>query len=409
MENTDVRIFFNEPLHKYTDNLGNEYISTTTLLHAYQPKFNKAYWLEKKANELGISKKTLEKQWQTITDEACVRGSKVHGGLEDGIKGASQFAGAVKYLSQYKDEGEMITVYDIPTMNAEYKLLDKGKRLGRFISNYRQSFFEPDKRNQEIVFSYKPLPWAKKTIYKLIEDITISMKSIDHLKMPRLIINDYPVVLSEKEFEIYDAIRQNFVLEFEDKDITIANAGVLSSKLLQIANGGIYKNDGTFEWIHDKKLDALEDVIEASNGQPILVAYWFKSDLERIENRLKKIKDKTDISFEILDKPESIEKWNRGEISVGLIHPQSAGHGLNLQEGGNVLVWFSLTWSLELYQQTIGRLYRQGQKASSVVVIRIIGSGTIDEDVIKALDKKERTQDALIKAVKAHVKGGNRQ
>lgn len=292
---------------------------------------------------------------------------------------------------------------------AEYKLLDKGKRLGRFISNYRQSFFEPDKRNQEIVFSYKPLPWAKKAIYKLIEDITISMKSIDHLKMPSLIINDYPVVLSEKEFEIYDAIRQNFVLEFEDKDITIANAGVLSSKLLQIANGGIYKNDGTFEWIHDKKLDALEDIIEASNGKPILVAYWFKSDLERIKNRLKKIKDKTDISFEILDKPESIEKWNKGEISVGLIHPQSAGHGLNLQEGGNVLVWFSLTWSLELYQQTIGRLYRQGQKASSVVVIRIIGSGTIDEDVIKTLDKKERTQDALIEAVKAHVKRGNRQ
>ena len=183
----------------------------------------------------------------------------------------------------------------------------------------------------------------------------------------------------------------------------------ISPLLIQIANGGIYKNDGAFEWIHDKKLDALEDVIEASNGQPILVAYWFKSDLERIENRLKKIKDKTDISFEILDKPESIEKWNKGEISVGLIHPQSAGHGLNLQEGGNVLVWFSLTWSLELYQQTIGRLYRQGQKASSVVVIRIIGSGTIDEDVIKALDKKERTQDALIEAVKAHVKGGNRQ
>ena len=149
--------------------------------------------------------------------------------------------------------------------------------------------------------------------------------------------------------------------------------------------------------IHDKKLDALEDIIEASNGKPILVAYWFKSDLERIENRLKKIRDKTDISFEILDEPESIEKWNKGEISVGLIHPQSAGHGLNLQEGGNVLVWFSLTWSLELYQQTIGRLYRQGQKAISVVVIRIIGSGTIDDDVIKALDKKERTQDARIR------------
>ena len=137
MENTDVRIFFNEPLHKYTDNLGNEYISTTTLLHAYQPKFNKAYWLEKKANELGISKKTLEKQWQTITDEACARGSKIHGGLEDGIKGASQFAGAVKYLSQYKDEGEMITVYDIPTMNAEYKLLDIDEFIDRTNNKYK--------------------------------------------------------------------------------------------------------------------------------------------------------------------------------------------------------------------------------------------------------------------------------
>ena len=290
---------------------------------------------------------------------------------------------------------------------AEYRLLDLGKRLGRFITHYRETYFVPDKRNQEIVFSYKPKLGAEEEIYRQIGDITISMKAIDHLPMPELIINDYKVELDSKERKQYESLANNLVLELGDEDITVANAGVLSNKLIQMASGSLYHDEShNFVEIHNKKLDALEDLIEGANGEPLLVAYWFKSDLERIIKRLKKIKDKTDISFEVLDKPEAIEKWNKGEINVGLIHPQSAGHGLNLQEGGHQLIWFSLTWSLELYQQTIGRLYRQGQRSKSVVVTRIVAKDTIDENVIRALDKKERTQDALIEAVKAHVKGG---
>lgn len=290
---------------------------------------------------------------------------------------------------------------------AEYRLLDLGKRLGRFITHYRETYFIPDKRNQEIVFSYKPKLGAEEEIYRQIEDITISMKAIDHLPMPKLIVNDYKVELESKERKQYESLANNLVLELGDEDITVANAGVLSNKLIQMANGSLYYDEEqNFVEIHDKKLDALEDLIEGASGKPLLVAYWFKSDLERIIKRLEKIKDKTDISFEVLDKSDAIEKWNKGEISVGLIHPQSAGHGLNLQDGGHQLIWFSLTWSLELYQQTIGRLYRQGQKSKSVVVTRIVAKDTIDEDVIRALDKKERTQDALIEAVKAHVKGG---
>ena len=292
---------------------------------------------------------------------------------------------------------------------AEYRLLDLGKRLGRFITHYRETYFVPDKRNQEIVFSYKPKLGAEEEIYRKIEDITISMKAIDHLQMPKLIVNDYKVELDAKEREQYESLSKTLVLELGDEDITVANAGVLSNKLLQMASGSLYFEDHSFVEIHDKKLDALEDLIEGANGESLLVAYWFKSDLERIIKRLQRIKEKTDISFEVLDKPSVIEKWNKGEINVGLIHPQSAGHGLNLQEGGHQLIWFSLTWSLELYQQTIGRLYRQGQTSKSVVITRIVAKDTIDEDVIKALDKKERTQDALIEAVKAHVKGGNRQ
>ena len=274
-------------------------------------------------------------------------------------------------------------------------------------THYRETYFVPDKRNQEIVFSYKPKLGAEEEIYKKIEDITISMKAIDHLPMQKLIINDYKVELDGKERKQYESLANNLVLELGDEDITVANAGVLSNKLIQMASGSLYYDENhNFVEIHEKKLAALEDLIEGANGEPLLVAYWFKSDLERIVKRLRKIKDKADISFEVLDKSEAIEKWNNCEINVGLIHPQSAGHGLNLQEGGHQLIWFSLTWSLELYQQTIGRLYRQGQKSKLVVVTRIVTKDTIDEDVIRALDKKERTQDALIEAVKAHVKGG---
>ena len=282
---------------------------------------------------------------------------------------------------------------------AEYRLLDMGQRLGRFIGQYRTVYFTPDKRNGQVIFSYKPLPFAEKEIYSKIADITISMKSIDHLSMPELVTVEYPVRLSDKERERYDELRQDLVLKLAGGDVTAANAAALSGKLCQMANGAVYGDDGAVHLIHDHKLDALEDLIEAANGKPVLVAYWFKHDLERIKERLQKLH----IPFSRLDSSESIARWNRRELPVALIHPASAGHGLNLQTGGNTIIWFGLTWSLELYQQTNARLWRQGQTAETVILHHIIAKGTIDERVMKALSDKDRTQTALIEAVKANL------
>lgn len=289
---------------------------------------------------------------------------------------------------------------------AEYRILDLGKRLGRFVTRYREEFFVPDKRNREVVFSYRPKPGAEEGIYRRIADITISMRSVDNLEMPSLIVNDRAVELGEAERKSYLRMASELAISLGDEDVTAANAGALSNKLLQMASGAVYAEDGSWVGVHDGKLDALEDLVEEANGEPLLVAYWFRSDLERMRERLGKIAALTGLTFGELDDPESIARWNRGELKVGLIHPQSAGHGLNLQSGGHQLVWFTPTWSLELYQQTVGRLYRQGQKARSVIVTRIVAKGTIDEDVCRALDRKERTQDALIDAVRARVKGG---
>ena len=283
---------------------------------------------------------------------------------------------------------------------AEFRLLDMGERLGRFIGQYRTSYFRPDKQNGQVVFSYKPLPGAEKQIYGKISDITISMKSTDHLQMPELINSRYTVYLSEKEDSRYADLKQDLVLQMPDGEITAANAASLSGKLSQMANGAIYTDAGETVAIHERKLDALEDIIEAANGKPVLVAYWFRHDLERITERLQKLK----IPYARLDTDGSIRKWNAGEIPVALIHPASAGHGLNLQGGGNTLVWFGLTWSLELYQQTVARLWRQGQQSETVVVQHIITKGTIDERIMKALSEKDTTQAALIDAVKADLK-----
>ncbi|MBE7727929.1 MAG: DEAD/DEAH box helicase [Enterocloster citroniae] len=283
---------------------------------------------------------------------------------------------------------------------AEFRLLDMGERLGRFIGQYRTSYFRPDKQNGQVVFSYKPLPGAEKQIYGKISDITISMKSSDHLQMPELINSRYTVYLSEKEDSHYADLKKDLVLQLPDGDITAANAASLSGKLSQMANGAIYTDAGETVAIHERKLDALEDIIEAANGKPVLVAYWFRHDLERITERLHKLK----IPCSKLDTDGSIRKWNAGEIPVALIHPASAGHGLNLQSGGNTLVWFGLTWSLELYQQTVARLWRQGQQSETVVVQHIITKGTIDERIMKALSEKDTTQAALIDAVKADLK-----
>lgn len=281
---------------------------------------------------------------------------------------------------------------------AEFRVLDFGKRLGRYITRYRLSYFEPDKRNAQMVFSYKPLPDAEKQIYEKISDITISMKSVDYLDMPECIINEVPVYMSEREQSVYDGFREDMVAKLKDDVIDAANAAVLSGKLLQMANGAVYDEDGASHHIHDRKLDALEDLIEGANGKPLLVAYWFKHDLERIEARLKSLH----IPYARLDKPDSIKRWNNGEVPVMLIHPASAGHGLNLQAGGSTLIWFGLTWSLELYQQTNARLWRQGQK-ETVVLHHIICRDTIDEDVMEALKRKEKVQNDLINAVKANL------
>ena len=282
---------------------------------------------------------------------------------------------------------------------AEFKILDMGERLGRFISQYRLNYFKPDRMNGPIVYTYKLLPGAEDRIYDRISDITISMKATDYLDMPELISNEYKVYLDDDEREKYEEMKDELVLQLPGGEITAANAAALSGKLSQLANGAIYDDDGSVNAFHERKLDALEDLIESANGKPVLVAYWFKHDLARITERLKKLK----IVFEKLDSDKSIEKWNAGELQVGLIHSASAGHGLNLQSGGNVIVWFGITWSLELYQQTIARLWRQGQTSGTVTVIHIITAGTVDERILKALEAKDQTQSALIDAVKAEV------
>ncbi|MCH3955335.1 MAG: DEAD/DEAH box helicase [Eubacterium sp.] len=276
---------------------------------------------------------------------------------------------------------------------AEFRLLDMGARLGRYIGQYRRDYFTPDKRNAQIIFSYKPLPGAEEAIYKKISDITISMKSADYLKMPDLFINEVPVHLSSSERSLYDKLKRDMVLSLKGKEIDAVNAASLSNKLLQMANGAVYTEDGETVRIHERKLDALEDLLEDANGRPVLVAYWFKHDLERIKSRfsVREIKTGADIA-----------DWNQGKIPVAMIHPASAGHGLNLQAGGSTLIWFGLTWSLELYQQTNARLWRQGQK-EPVVIHHIIAEGTIDENVMAALRRKEKTQDSLIDAVKARL------
>ena len=276
---------------------------------------------------------------------------------------------------------------------AEFRILDFGKRLGRYITHYRNKYFVPDKRNGMIIYSYKPQEDAEQRIYEAINDITISMKSCDHLNLPELIMNEVEVVLEDKEAERYEDFKKEMVMKIGEEEIDAVNAASLSNKLLQLANGSIYDEDKNYHIVHDKKIEALEQLIEEANGKSVLIAYWFKADKERIEQRFK---------VREIQSASDIEDWNKGEILVGLIHPASAGHGLNLQQGGCTLIWFGLTWSLELYQQTNARLYRQGQN-QTVVIHHIITKNTIDEDVMKALKRKERTQEALMSAVKARI------
>lgn len=297
--------------------------------------------------------------------------------------------------------GRIVGLTGTPSSNglmdlfAEFRVLDMGQRLGRFITRYRESFFRPDRTNGMQVYSWKPLPGAEEEIYRRIGDITISMKSVDFLKMPECLMNRVPVCMDFLEKDLYDELKQDLVIQLKDTQIDAKNAAALSGKLCQMANGAVYTDDGNAVRIHERKLDALEDLIEAANGQPLLIAYWFKHDLQRIRERFSQARE--------LKSSKDIADWNAGRIPVALIHPASAGHGLNLQDGGNTLVWFGLTWSLELYQQTNARLWRQGQRAGTVVIHHIVTAGTIDEQILKALEGKDRTQTALIDAVKAQL------
>lgn len=278
---------------------------------------------------------------------------------------------------------------------AEFRVLDLGERLGRYITHYRNEYFLPDKRNGAVIFSYKPQPNAEERIYRRLSDMTISMKSTEYLKMPELILNELEINLDEEDQIKYKKFKKEMVMTIQEKEIDAINAASLSNKLIQLANGSIYDEDKKFYEVHNKKLDKLEEIIESANGKPVLVAYWFKADKERIEKRFKVREIKT---------ADDIKQWNKGMIDLALIHPASAGHGLNLQSGGSTLVWFSLTWSLELYQQTNARLYRQGQK-DTVVIHHLITKNTIDEDIMKSLKRKDKTQEALMKAVKARIGG----
>lgn len=275
-------------------------------------------------------------------------------------------------------------------------LMDMGQRLGRFIGGFRERFFTPDKRSREIIYSYKPREGAEEAIYDLISDICISMKAVDYLDMPELIMNRVEVSMDSREQKIYDDFQRDMVVNLHGEELDAVNAAVLSGKLLQMANGAVYGENHKVLRIHDRKLDALEDLVEAANGKPLLVAYWYEHDLQRIKARFK--------TARCIDTTKDIDDWNAGRIPLALIHPASAGHGLNLQDGGCTIVWFGLTWSLELYQQLNARLWRQGQK-HTVVIHHIVTKGTHDEDVLRALECKDTRQTALIDAVRARIGG----
>ncbi|WP_032511741.1 DEAD/DEAH box helicase [Streptococcus suis] len=287
---------------------------------------------------------------------------------------------------------------------AEFKVIDGGERLGRFIGEFRSRYFEEGRRNGNIVYEYIPMDYAGCQIQDKISDITISMKALDYLDMPELISTKKLVRMSEKEKEKYSQFKKEYVLsELDGLEVTAANAASLTNKLVQLSNGAVYSDDHTVVPLHEQKLDSLEDILESANGEPVLVAYWFKHDLARIIGRLEKLKVKS----RVLKTEEDIREWNKGNVPVGLLHPAGAGHGLNLQKGGHHLVWFGLTWSLELYQQTNARLWRQGQESETVVIQHIVTEGTIDEEILKALGNKDAQQERLIEAVKAQVGGAD--
>lgn len=312
---------------------------------------------------------------------------------------AKRFTALMKIRPQVK---RIVGLTGTPASNglmdlwAQFRLLDLGERLGRYISRYRDKWFDPDKRNGMQVFTYKPKPSAEDEIYEAISDITLSMRTSDYLTLPPLTVTTTEVTMNGRERKVYDRLAQEMVVELGDEVIDAANAAVLAGKLTQLASGAIYTEAGDPIVVHGRKLDALEDLIEAANGNPVLVAYWWQHDLARILQRFPQARQ--------LKTSADIEAWNDGEIPLGLIHPASAGHGLNLQQSGSILIWYSLTWSLELYQQTNARLYRQGQ-TKPVTITHIATKDSIDQQILRALESKNMTQSALIDAVAQTLKG----
>ena len=284
---------------------------------------------------------------------------------------------------------------------AEVGIIDGGERLGRFIGRYREAYFKPAGMNPYtgVVYNYVPVKGAEEEIYERISDITISMKALDYLDMPDCVTVDHMVTMDPQERKAYEQMKDDLIVEIDGESIDAANAAVLSGKLQQMANGCIYTDDRELIMIHDKKLLMLEDLIEQANGQNVLVAYWFQHDRKRIMEHFQGTK----IAPRDIKSSEDIRDWNDGKIQVGIISPASAGHGLNIQQGGHILIWFSQVWSLEMVQQTNARLWRQGQK-EVVTIHRILCKDSVDEDIAKAVDHKDATQERLIAAVKARLK-----
>lgn len=282
-------------------------------------------------------------------------------------------------------------------------LLDMGERLGKTVTNYREKYFTPGRSNGHVVFDYKLRQDSDNLIYSKISDICISMKAEDYLTLPERIDRTVEIKLPAAIKAKYDEFEKEQVLALEDsEDISAINAAALSNKLLQFANGAVYDAEKSFHEVHKEKLEALEEIVDAANGQSVLVFCSFKHDYERIKKHLKAYKP------QLLETPEDEQKWNTGKIQVLLAHPASVGYGLNLQEGGNIIVWYGLNWSLELYQQANARLHRQGQ-LRPVIIHHLVVSGTMDEDVMKSIEGKAECQEALMQAVKVRVQKYKKQ
>lgn len=276
---------------------------------------------------------------------------------------------------------------------SELYILDGGIRLGKTLTGYRETYFIPGARRDHVVYEWILKNGSADMIYKKISDICISMSADDYLELPEKIDINIPITLGATELKLIKDLSKNYIAELDNEVITVADAAVLSGKLLQLSSGAIYDDIG-YKIVHDKKLEALDELIESANGKSVLIAYWFRHELERLKARYP--------NGRVIDSDQDIDDWNDQKIQIAFINPASAGHGLNLQSGGHILIWFSLIWDLELYLQLVKRLYRQGQKYP-VIVYHLIATGTIDEKVIRGLIKKDLSQSALIEAVKGVV------